>query len=292
MANSDFLFQGNPPSSWTQATQERNDMPAWYQTAMQSMIQRSSEIANTPYQAYQGPRIAEATPLMNDSYNGAMMYKPKVQAGFNSAQDLTQAGGQGFNQDEFSKYMNPATSGIVDRLGVLGARNLSENLLPQINDTFTGAGQFGSRRNGDFTLRALRDQNESTLAAQNSALQGAYDSAMSNYQTGQNRTLNAGAQMGNLATALGGEKRAELGFENTLGQQQQAQNQSNLSLAYQDFLKQQNAPVDQLNLVNATIRGYEPKPIGSKYEQIMLPDSGTNSPAATAYGGLASIYGS
>lgn len=287
----DFLFQGTPPSSWTATATERNDMPAWYQAAQQAQIMRASQIANTPYETYQGPRIAGTTPLMDDSYNGATMYKPKVQANFNAANDLTQQGGQGFNQDEFSKYLNPATSGIVDRLGVLGARNLSENLLPQVNDTFTGAGQFGGSRHADFTLRALRDQNESTMAQQNSALQQAYDSAMGNYQTGQNRTLSAGAQMGNLGAQLGTEKRNELGLENTFGQQQQGQDQSNLALAYQDFLNQQNQPLNSLSILQSTLKGTAVPTTRTAYNSIPLAGSGTASPAQTGIGALASIYG-
>lgn len=70
-----------------------------------------------------------------------------------------------------TSYMNPYVNQVVARIAQLNQRNLSENLLPQVNQTFTGAGQFGGTRNAEFTNRAVRDANESILGQQAQALQ-------------------------------------------------------------------------------------------------------------------------
>jgi hypothetical protein len=75
------------------------------------------------------------------------------------------------------ELMNPYIGNVVDRIAQLGQRNLTENLLPQVNATFTGSNTFGGSRNADFTARALRDVNESILGAQSQALQGGFSGA-------------------------------------------------------------------------------------------------------------------
>lgn len=100
-----------------------------------------------------------------------------------------------------SDYMSPYTDAVVNRIGELGARNLSENLLPAVNDTFTGAGQFGSRRHADFTNRALRDVNESVLGQQAQALEQGYGQAAQIFGQDQSRLAGLGATAGQLAGA-------------------------------------------------------------------------------------------
>lgn len=104
-----------------------------------------------------------------------------------------------------ANYMSPYTSGVTDEIARLGGRNLSENLLPAVNDTFTGAGQFGSRRHADFTGRALRDTNESILGQQSLALQQGYNQSAQIFGQDQSRLAGLGATAGQLAdTTRGG----------------------------------------------------------------------------------------
>lgn len=98
-----------------------------------------------------------------------------------------------------SQYMSPYMSNVTDEIARLGERNLTENLLPNVNDTFTGAGQFGSRRHADFTNRTVRDANESILGAQSTALQQGYGQAASIFGQDQSRLANLGATAGSLA---------------------------------------------------------------------------------------------
>jgi hypothetical protein len=116
---------------------------------------------------------------------------------------LGQVAGQSL-PGQISEYMNPYTTAVTDRIAELGGRNLQENLLPQVNSTFTGAGQFGSTRNADFTARALRDTQDSVLGAQASALESGYQNAGQNYLADQSLRTNAATAQGNLLGANAG----------------------------------------------------------------------------------------
>lgn len=149
-------------------------------------------------------------------------------------------------------YMNPYTQNVTDRIAQLGARNLSENLLPAVSDQFIRSGQFGSSRMGEFGSRALRDTQESVLGQQGQALQNGYTQALNTSQadlarqaslantaggiagTDYSRTLQGAQQLGNLGQQVG-----------TLGNQTQ-QNLANIGQSYAatsgaDAARQQSA---------------------------------------------------
>jgi hypothetical protein len=80
-----------------------------------------------------------------------------------------------------AEYMNPYISGVVERIGDIGARQLREKYLPEVGREFIQAGQFGvgpgSTRMGEFGARALRDVQEAVLGEQSKALQAGYGQA-------------------------------------------------------------------------------------------------------------------
>lgn len=167
---------------------------------------------------------------------------------------ISSAGGP-FNQSEFDQWMSPYITGVVDRIGDLGARNLHEKLLPGVNTTFTGAGQFGSSRHADFTNRAIRDANESILGQQNMALQGAHDSAMTNYGNNLNRRLDAGQSYGTLGEMLQGANLRDAAAMEAIGGTQQGQTQRNYDLAYGDFQAQNQYPQNQASWLSNILYG-------------------------------------
>ena len=142
------------------------------------------------------------------------------------------------------------TESVVNRIGELGQRNLTENLLPQVNQTFTGAGQFGGTRNAEFTNRALRDANESILGQQAQALQTGYQQA----QTTALADLQRQAQLGQLTQQLGAQ---QAGLLESAGMAQQAQQQRAMDMAYQDFLNQRDYEKSQLSFLSDIIRGQQ-----------------------------------
>lgn len=246
----DFLF-----SSPESTTVTKSQLPTWYENYLKSLTAGAGTIANAPYQTYGGPRIAPLNPDQLASFDvtraGIGGFDPYAE----QAGSMIQSAGGPFDQGEFDAYMSPYTEGVVNRIADLGARNLSEKLLPQVNTTFTGAGQFGSSRHADFTGKAVRDTQESILGQQATALQSAYDAAMQNYGAGMDRRLTAGTQYAGLGGQAQGANLKDAAALEAIGATQQGQTQSNLDLAYQDFLRQQNYPKEQAGFMSGILTG-------------------------------------
>lgn len=261
----DWLFQGTPPENASASTTTVGSLPDWYQEYMRAMMGQSAATASQPYTQYEGARIQDFTDPQLQSFD-LTQQSIGTQDPYNAAASsaLTESGNPDLNQSVFDSYMNPYTSGVVDRLGVLGARNLSENLLPAVNATFTGAGQWGGSRNADFTARAVRDANESTLAAQNQALSDSYNQAMNAYGQGQNRQAYAGQALGALGSTAQTEALKDAAALNTIGGQQQQLGQQSLDTAYQDFLNQRDWGKTQDTFLNSIIRGVAPPPTSTQ----------------------------
>lgn len=87
-----------------------------------------------------------------------------------------------WNQNQQQQFMNPYTQNVVNEQARLSNQNLFENVLPGVNSTFTGAGQFGSTRNADFTNRAIRDQQVQLAGQQGQTLFNAQQAAGQQYK--------------------------------------------------------------------------------------------------------------
>lgn len=253
-----WLFGANPNPTVTSTDQTSTTFPSWYQSYVNAMLGKSDQVVNEPFQQYTGPRNAPVNADQTSAYNmtrqGLGQYQPQL----NTASDYLTKAGAGFNQQDFNSYMNPYTQNVVDRIGVMAGRNLSENILPGVNDSFVNAGQFGSSRNQEFTNRAIRDTQDSALAAQGQALSQGFNSSMGAYQQGQQNQLNAGQQLTGLAQTgqtIGLKDAAAL---QAIGGEQQQNVQKNYDTAYGDFLEQRNYPRNQAEWLNAQIRGIQP----------------------------------
>jgi hypothetical protein len=157
---------------------------------------------------------------------------------------LTAAGKQAYTG--ISNYLNPYQQNVMDVMAKQGARNLSENLLPQVSDQFIKAGQFGSNRMGEFGSRALRDTQEAVLAKQSELANQGYSQAMANAQTDLARQATLGQTAGQLASQ---QAQAYQNVGQTQGQLTAQQQQNLATIANQQA--QQAGQQQQLGLTAA-----------------------------------------
>jgi hypothetical protein len=227
---------------------------------------------------------------------------------------------------QVGNYMSPYQDQVVDRIGQIGARQLNERLIPAVGDQFTRSGQFGSARMQEATGRALRDVNEGVLAQQAQLMNQGYGQAMQAAQADLARQGQVGQTMGQLGLGQMGAltqigqtqgnlmntgtanltsaadtlaKTAQAGQEiglkdaaalQTVGAEQQALDQRNLALAYQDFLTQSQYPQTQLGWLSNLLKGYQMPT--STASSSTAPYQGVSSPSglATIASGLGGIY--
>lgn len=215
MALLDFLTQGQPVQSIPTSGATETVLPDWYTNYAMQILSNQDAVANTPYATYGGPRVADFTADQragNDlTKQAATSYQPLLgqatgalqgtlgRSGYDVAKpDLTTAQGYYANSatptgitmanpylasagqtsvNNIGQYMNPYNDAVTNRIGVLAGRNLTENLLPAINDRFTAGGTFGGSRQAEAIGKTLRDLQESTMAQQTAALQQGYTQA-------------------------------------------------------------------------------------------------------------------
>lgn len=156
------------------------------------------------------PTTYQSTQTLPDWYTGAQQdalsgidnVSPDVQALVQQgAHQLTNTTDPALNSGVFSSYMDPYTSAVTDNIARLGNENLMENVLPGVNDTFTGAGQFGGDRNADFEQRAIRNNQREISGAQANALETGFNTSMAGYNAGENRAQAAVPLYAQLASA-------------------------------------------------------------------------------------------
>jgi len=283
MADTSLLFGNNPPASTTNTlTDTASSLPAWLQEYTRGLAGQATAVAGQDYAPYNSP--TNATTYGTDADRIAGFSAPQLQAqsqvlaNQGNYQPYLQRASQTVPQ-AVSNYMSPYTDSVVNRIAQLGQRNLTENLLPQVNSTFAGAGQFGSTRNADFTNRALRDTNESILGQQANALQSGFTQA-------QNMTLQDLQRQANLGQQVQQQGIVDTGQLDTIGQQQQQQQQRNMDLAYQDFAQQRDYNKTNLSFLSDVIRGNPVSTTG--FQALTNPGTGMNtiSPLAAAAQGF------
>ena len=300
MAVSSFLAEGMqiPQGSALTDMTKQQVLPEWYTNYAMDILSGQQAIANRPYATAPMPRVADFTPLQEKSFGltetAAGAYLPLLGEATTAAQAaaaapgalnvaqpyLTQAGQTSVSN--IGAYMNPYNEAVTNRIADLGTRNLTENILPQIEGRYIQAGQLGyGGRDGmgtpsgmmTDTSRAVRDVSADILAQQTAALQSGYNQAaglagtdLSRFgtlantagglaQTQQAQQLAASGALSNL-----GARAQELGLTGAnaiggVGALQQQQGQRNLDVAYADFLRQQGYEQDQINNLLKTFQG-------------------------------------
>lgn len=162
-----------------------------------------------------------------------------------------------------SGLMSPYISNVVNAIGDVGQRNITQNLAPQATAGAVGSGQFGSKRGAEVLGQTLSNADRDILNQQYQALNTGYNTALQTAlaqkqlegqlgstagqlaSAGQQNLTQAGAQQGQLASTNQALNLADINALSTLGSQQQtiAQNQ-------------QLFPLTNLSTLSSLLRGY------------------------------------
>jgi hypothetical protein len=304
-------------------------LPPWLSDYTQALIGRANQAAGLPYEAYSGPRIAGFT---GDQKRAQDMIRNSVgnwTSGIDTAKGLVNSAG---NVDPLAmaaphlatasrtfpgaatEYMNPYIDNVVNRSRDVAMRNWDENLLPSIQAMFTAGGQYGSTRMADKVLQGARGVTENIQSQADAALADAYTNAGQMFSSDAGRAANLAGTTGNLALAGGeldlaaareqgalAEMIQQLGLReagalDAVGAQQQQLGQANLDLAYQDFERQRDYPMEQVGWLSDIIRGTphatttsttQTGPLGNQYQPSGISQIGS---AASGIKGLWELW--
>lgn len=264
------ITQGQVGPAVETATVTNKDLPAWYQTMTSNLGQSGVNLAQNLNQqplptasvagfnqdqtqafdmtrgstgAWQAPlvqsannsaQIAPTAAKFIDYAQGAvgapaMTTAGAVQPWAQGAQDAASGSAQDWTT-RYQQYMNPYTTEVVDNIARLGKRNFDNNIMPGIQDTMIGAGQFGSTRNADILSRAGVEAANDITGQQAGALQAGWNASAGIFAGDANRAQQQ--QQMQAQTALSGGnmvKDALTGDANRIQSQGQLQAQTALS---------------------------------------------------------------
>ena len=106
------LFSGTPQQAPTYTT-STSETPRWMQDAIYNQIQWSQNIANTPFQAYTLPRVADLSAAQNQAYFQSV---PSNQNAWLAAFNAASTGTQGLTGASASA---PLVATLCDVTGIL-----------------------------------------------------------------------------------------------------------------------------------------------------------------------------
>jgi hypothetical protein len=250
------IFGGSGSGSSTTST----SLPDWFNAYGQDLFNAGrTRFLNAPYAGpYTGTRVAADNSDIEASRTGVREMQGDFQPAIDQAQGMTSSAGQLFNQGDFNQFMSPYTEGVVNRISDLGARNLGEKLLPQLNANFISSGNWGSSQNTDFTQRAVRDTQEAILGEQAKALESGFGQSLGAYQAGQQRQLAAGAQTGALAQLQQSMGLRDAAALEEVGKDERNQAQKRADVGYGDYLEGRDWERNMLQGAANIGQGYTP----------------------------------
>ena len=213
-------------------------------------------------------------PQLNYAGNTNAQIVPTANTFVNAAQDAA-SGSAGNWTNEYQKYMSPYTTAVVDNIARLGKRNWEESIMPSVNSSMIGSGQFGSTRNADIQTQAGMKANDDILGQQTGALEAGWNTGAGIFANDANRAqqqqqmqvsaaLNGGTALTNAqntavdnAGALSQmyQTQAQTDVNNLMGvgNAQQALQQKGLDTAFSNANLARTDPWTQLNNANTFV---------------------------------------
>lgn len=271
----------------TQTTQTQTILPAWYEQYAKDVLGRATAATSQPYQRYDVARIAGFQPEQEQAFGTYRQTMGSYQPYINAATQLAgRATGSFTDPGVAGRYMNPYIQNVVSGIGAAAGRNLYENILPQINRTFIGGGTFGGSRSAEFTQRAIRDTQQAALNKQMEAMSDAYKTAADLYGAEAGRALTGAERFAGLGEQEQTQRLKELSGLEAIGQKRQELAQRSADLAYEDFVRQRDYPLTQVQ----QLAGIGGVPSASGAGTVVRNEPGTSG-LGSALGTAASVVG-
>jgi hypothetical protein len=238
----------------TTSTNYTSNVPEWARPQFETIMGRGLALSETPYQAYEGERVAQFTPLQQRAFQGAENQQVAGQVGLGSGL-AAMSGLSSFTQPGTAgQFMSPfIMNALAPQLQEQARQSAIQGTQQQAEATQRGA--FGGSR--DAIMRAERERN---LAQQQGdtlsrGLQSAFESGQGQFNQEQQQRLAAASALGQLGQTQFGQQMDITNLQGQMGGMQQDQIQRILDQQYADFQQQRDFPYQQLGFASDLLRG-------------------------------------
>jgi hypothetical protein len=239
-----------------QTTQQLNP---FVQDLLTRGFQAAQQVSSIPYQAYQGPRVAQFRPQEQQAFQ--MAEQAAVgRVGAPQLEQATQAAqmAAGYSPAQFQQnvqgFMSPYQENVVDAT----MRRLAQSRAERDAETrarLASARAFGNERRGVYEAQLAGEQDLNTAQTLANLYQQGYGQAAGFAQALPSQQLAGAAQLAGFGSQALQQEQARQQMLAGAGQAQRQMAQQNLDIAYQDFLAQRGYPVEQLKILQSGIAG-------------------------------------
>jgi hypothetical protein len=256
--------------------------------------------ANLPYEQYSGEQIAGFTPEEQQAFglirNNVGQYSDAGNDALGNLETLTNKYLGAPDQETLQSYMSPYQQSVTDIAKREAVRDYEGNTVPGIASKAAQSGAFGGSRQAILESEASRNLNQQLGDIQSKGLNDAYDKAMSNYYKTGSLGSTLLARQGQLAQTgldVAGKEAAAL---QSVGTNIRDMNQSQLDLAYQNYLDKKNYPIQQAELLRQGFQntGQYFSPLGTPVnpaEAKYAANASGSQGMMSALGSLGSLFG-
>lgn len=253
----------------------------------------AQQVANIPYQAYGGPRIAGFRPTEQQAFDVATRAATQ-QVGMPQLQQATQVAQRaaGYSPAQFQQdvtgFMSPFQSNVINAtMARLSQARAERDAATKAQMAASRA--FGNERRGVYEAQLAAEQDLNTAQTLANLYQQGYGQAAGMAQALPGQQLAGASALAGYGQQALGNQQAYAAMLQGVGQTQRQMAQQNLDLAYQDFLAQRGFPQQQLQTLLSGAAGL-PSPIS---QTTTAPGQSTLSQigsAASAIGGILDLF--
>lgn len=268
--------------SKTKKTTEKTTLPSWVTDASKKAVAMGEKIADREYEGYTGQRVAQlsqneqaASELARTGFGSATDY-------FNQGASALQGIGSWADADR-SKYMNPYIEDVVNRQ-LRDAGRAFDTRRADLQRTAGMRSAFGGGRQAalETGLEGKYLEGVGDISAQGYAT--AYDRAMDQFNTEQQRKVAEAAAFGSLGSGAAGTTAEAVGALSSTGAAERQVDQMGKDFDYMQFIERRDWDVNNLEPLLAAIQG-------AKHGQTKSTKEKTSGGGLSTVVGMAALVG-
>lgn len=277
----------------TTTTTQTQTLNPFIQDIIARNYSAAQQVANIPYQAYGGPRIAQFRPVEQQAFDVAtraateQVGMPQLQQATQVAQRAAGYSPQQFQQD-VSGFMSPFQSSVIDATMARLAQARAERDAAT-KAQLAASRAFGNERRGVYEAQLAAEQDLNTAQTLANLYSQGYGQAAGLASALPAQQLAGASALAGYGQQALGNQQAYAAMLQGVGQTQRDMAQRNLELAYQDFLAQRAYPQQQLQTLLAGATGL-PSPITQTTTQPGQSTLSKIGSAASAIGGVLDLF--
>ena len=238
---------------------------------------------------YTGPTMAPFTPQQEQAFTGIESLVGTQAPQFQEATDLVRGTTQEFTPEVAQGLMSPFQQAVTDIEKREAQRDFEANVLPKVRQAQIAQGSFGGTRGSLLEAEALRNQQQQLADIQARGSLQAYQDAQNLFKDQAAREAAAAGQLATFAPAQYKASVGELGALQSVGEEQQRQQQSALDEAYRQFLEEKRFPEDTLGRYQATVQGFPA--LRQEISKVTPPQPSMANQLIGGLGTIGSLYG-